>query len=54
MRIPSFNFFHVFPFYLYAFRMHSSHLYAFVCMVFGDKSLILQEWYGFEVRGAHQ
>ena len=45
---------HISPFYLYAFRMHSSSSYAFVCMVFGDKSLKLQEWYGFEVRGAHQ
>ena len=41
MGLPLFNFFHVSPFYLYASRMHSSHLYAFVCIDFGVKSLIL-------------
>ncbi|SVD77936.1 uncharacterized protein METZ01_LOCUS430790, partial [marine metagenome] len=35
-------------------RVHCMHLYAFVCMVFRIKSLILQEWHGFEVRGVHQ
>ena len=34
MRIPSFNFLHVSPFYLYAFGMHSKLLYAFVYMFF--------------------
>ena len=46
-------FLHVSPFYLYAFRMHSSHLYAFVCMIFGAKSLKLLEYEGFESPFSH-